>query len=131
MGGGIYGNVTKEPYPHYSFMMQLPCGPENVDKLLAAADVEIKKLKENGPSVKDLDKVKSQWHEKYVTDMKENKFWVKELQDILFEGHSKDRMLHYDKYVNELTPAEIQQTAKVMFDGKNQFVSVLYPETQK
>src|SRR5690606_29684410 len=44
--GGFQAKVEKEPYPHYSIMMYLPCGPENVDKLISAANVEMNKLKE-------------------------------------------------------------------------------------
>ena len=127
--GGFNGNVSREPYESYSIQLQLPCGPENVEKLLAAANDEIKNLKEKGPSEKDLEKVKSQWREKYITDVKENKYWPGKLQSALFWGRDKDRILKYQSYIDKLTPAEIQATAKQLFDGKNQFVSILYPES--
>ncbi len=127
--GGFNANVSRDPYESYSIQLQLPCGPENVDKLLAAANDEIKALKEKGPSAKDLDKVKSQWREKYITDVKENKYWAGKLQSSIFWGKDKDRILKYQTYIDKLTPADIQATAKQLFDGKNQFVSVLYPES--
>lgn len=126
--GGYYANVTKFPYPHYSVGMQLPCGPENVDKLLAAANEEIKMLKEKGPDQKDVDKVKNQWKEAHRTEVKENKYWTEALADVLFWGNDKNSVLRYDALVDSITPADIQQTAKKMFDGKNGFISVLYPE---
>jgi zinc protease len=125
--GGFIGNVTREPYESYAIQLQLPCGPENVDKLLAAAREEIVTLKTKGPEKKDLDKVKSQWHEKHVTDVKENKYWAGKMQNALFWQRDKDRILNYENYVNNLTPAEIQETAQKLFDGKNEFVSILYP----
>jgi zinc protease len=128
-GGGINANVAKDPYEYYSFQLQLPCGPENVDKLIAAANEEIAKMKANGPEAKDVDKVKSQWHEKHVTDLKENKYWAGKMEGVLFWGRDKDRFLNYEDYVQKLTPADIQQTAKMLFDGKNQFTAVLYPES--
>ncbi len=128
-GGGFNGNVSKEPYERYSMQLALPCGPENVEKLIAAANEEIKTLKEKGPEAKDLDKVKSQWHEKHLTDMKENKYWRDKLEGVIFWGKDKDRMLQYESYIQKLTPADIQATAKQLFDGKNEFVSVLYPES--
>ncbi|TAH07557.1 MAG: insulinase family protein, partial [Sphingobacteriia bacterium] len=39
--GGISGTVQKYPYNNYIFGLQLPCGPENVDKLKKAAAEEI------------------------------------------------------------------------------------------
>ena len=128
-GGGFNAQVSKEPYQRYSLQVQLPCGPENVDKLITATGALIKTIKDNGPEAKDLDKVKSQWHEKHVTDLKENKYWESQLESIIFWGRDKDRVLQYESYIQKLTPADIQATAKKLFDGKNEFVSVLYPES--
>ncbi len=128
-GGGFNSSVTKEPYERYSVQLQLPCGPENVDKLIAASGEEIKTLKEKGPEAKDLDKVKSQWHEKHVTDVKENKYWEGKMESVLFWGRDIDRVINYDTYIQKLTPADVQETAKKLFNGNNQFVSVLYPES--
>ncbi len=128
-GGGFNGSLSKEPYERYSIQLYLPCGPENVDKLIAAATEEIKGLKEKGPDAKDVDKVKSQWHEKHATDLKENKYWQSSLESVLFWGKDKDRLLQYESYIQKLTPAEIQATANLLFNGKNEFVSVLYPES--
>ena len=60
--------------------------------------------------------------------MKENKYWVNALPDVLFWGDDKHNMLQYEQRVDKLTPADIQNAAKQMFTGKNSFVSVLYPE---
>ena len=127
--GGFFADVRKEPYSRYAVMMQLPCGPENVDKLLAASKEEIKNLKANGPAVADLDKVKSQWREKYHTNLKENKYWTGKLQDILFWGRDQEHVIQYEIWIDKLTPADIQKTAKILFDGKNEFTSILYPES--
>jgi len=128
-GGGFGGSVSKEPYERYSIRLQLPCGPENVDKLIAGANDLIKDLKEKGPEQKDLDKVKSQWHEKHLTDLKENKYWTGKMESVIFWGRDKDRVINYENYIQKLTPADIQETAKKLFNGNNQFVSVLYPES--
>ena len=85
-------------------------------------------MKNDGPEAKDLDKVKSQWHEKYRTDLKENRYWREKMESSLFWGRDKDRIFKYEAYIDKLTPADIQATAKQLFNGKNEFVSVLYPE---
>ena len=72
--------------------------------------------------------MKSQWLEKYRTDLKENSFWRDKMESVLFWGRDKKRSLEYENYVNKLTPAEIQATAKELFNGKNEFISVLYQE---
>lgn len=129
-GGGFRGQLKKEPYEHYSIQLQLPCGPENVEKLLTATDEEIRNLRAHGPSEKDLDKVKSQWREKHITDVKENKYWNEKLESVLFWGRDRDRVLNYDTYIDKLSPVDIQQTANLMLSGTNKFISVLDPETK-
>jgi zinc protease len=128
--GGFNASVAKEPYERYSITLQLPCGPENVDKLLAAAKEEIDSIKSFGPTEKDLEKVKAQWHEKHRINLKENKYWEDKLTSILFWDRSKDNVLDYDKWIDKLTTSEIKSTANMLFNGKNKFVSILYPETQ-
>ncbi len=128
-GGGFSANVQKDPYPHYSIQLQLPCGPENVEKLLAAANTEIQKLVEKGPEMKDLEKVKSQWREKYITNIKENKYWNEKMEQVLFWSRDKNRVVKYETYLDKLSPTDIQAAAKQMLNGQNKFVSVLYPES--
>jgi zinc protease len=127
--GGFAGGVEKEPYEHYTIQFYLPCGPENVDKLIAAAKDEIRKMKENPPDAKDVDKVKSQWREKHLTEMKENKYWADKMEDVLFLGRDKDRAINYQDYVDKLTPIDLQQTANKLFNAKNEFIAILYPES--
>lgn len=128
-GGGFNAQMTKEPYERFGLQAQLPCGPENVDKVVAATADIIKELKEKGPDAKDLDKVKSQWLEKYKTDVKENKYWVEKMTSIMFWGKEKDRVMNFETYLNKLTPADIQETAKKLFNNANHFTAILYPES--
>lgn len=126
--GGFQAEVAKEPYPHYQIMMYLPCGPENVAKLIAASNEEIRNLKENGVPEKDLEKVKSQWREKHLVNVKENSYWSEKLEGILFWGEDKSHVLDYEKWMESLTSKDVQETAKILFDGKNEFLAELNPE---
>ncbi|MGC4037853.1 MAG: insulinase family protein [Chitinophagaceae bacterium] len=127
-GGGIYGGLNKLPYSNYSLVLQLPCGPENVDKLIAAARAEIDSVKQFGPTKEDLEKVKKTWIEQYKVQIKENGFWSGKLQNILFEGADPQRIFDYEKNVNALTTDDIKSAANLLFDGKNVLKAVLYPE---
>jgi zinc protease len=129
-GGGIPVQFEKIPYSHYSFFLQLPCGPEKVDTLLKAANAEIQSLIKNGPSQENLDKVKKQWKEQHKVDMKENGTWLSELQDFYFPGGNPDYFINYDKYVDALTTKEIQDAAKLLLTTKNVVTGILRPEKQ-
>jgi zinc protease len=129
--GGIYAKLTKFPYQHYSFILELPCGPAKIDTLIFAANQEVENLKKNGPSVDDLNKVKQQWLEENKTAMKENNTWLQSLQDITFKGNDADRFLNAEKYVNALTPKDVQDAAKLLLNGDNVATAVLRPEVTK
>ena len=51
-----------------------------------------------------------------------------ELESVIFWGRDKDRVLNYESYIDKLTVSDIQAAAKKLFDGKNEFTAVLYPE---
>jgi zinc protease len=127
-GGGIFGGVVQSPYSHYNLVLQLPCGPENVDKLKSAANEEIAKIKANGPEQKDLDKVKKTMLEKFKISSQDNRFWGQTLQGIYLDGSSADYILQYEQILNALTIVDIKKTAEILFDGKNEIRAVLYPE---
>jgi len=128
-GGGTFANLEKIPYGNYSFVLQLPCGPEKIDTLLKAVKKEFQSIAAKGPDKSYLDKVKKQWIEQYKTDIKDNGSWLNHLISLKSNGSSADRFVNYEKYVNALTPKDVQQAAKVILDGKNQFFAVLMPET--
>jgi zinc protease len=127
-GGGIYGGVNKLPYNNYSLVLQLPCGPENVDKLVKAANDEIDSVKKFGVRQSYLDKVKKTWIEQYKVQVKENGFWSGKLQSIYFEGDDPQRIFDYEKIVNALTTDDLKNVANQLFDGKNVLQGILLPE---
>jgi zinc protease len=127
-GGGTFSSFEKYPYSNYSFVLQLPCGPEKVDTLLKLVQSEFQSIMKNGIAVSYLDKVKKQWKEEHKTNFKENGVWLNELLEYKLEGGDPKRFTEYEKYVDRLTVKDIQEAAKVVFNGKNQFVAVLMPE---
>ncbi|MEO5650213.1 MAG: insulinase family protein [Ginsengibacter sp.] len=127
-GGGTQAQFDKVPYPHYSFFLQLPCGPEKVDTLLSAANAEIQSLIKNGPSKENLEKVKQQWREQHKVRIKENGAWLSQLQSFYFPGDNPDYFINYEKYVNALTPKDIQAAAKLLLSTKNVVTGILRPE---
>lgn len=128
--GGYRANVSKEPYENFSLSLSLPCGPENVDKLLAAADEVVADIRKNGPKQEDLDKVKSQWHEKNRENREKNGWWSGTLESVMFWGRSRDNKLKYDQWIDKVTVKDVQNAANKMF-AANSFTAVLNPEGEK
>lgn len=126
--GGTQARFEKLPYPHYTFFLQLPCGPEKVDTLLYAANKEIQSLIKNGPSKENLEKVKQEWREHHKVDIKENETWLSQLQNFYFPGDNPDYFINYNKYVNALTVKDVQEAAKLFLSTKNVVTGILRPE---
>ena len=128
-GGGTFGGVEKIPYANYSFILQLPCGPEKVDTLLTAVNREFDLMAKKGPDQGYLDKVKKQWKETYKTQIKDNNAWLNQLVEFKEQGGDARRWVEYEKYVDQLTVKDVQDAAKLVLNGNNQFTAVLMPET--
>jgi zinc protease len=127
-GGGMFGALNKYPYGHFSLGASLPCGPENVDKLIQATLEEIQKMKTDGPAVEDLNKVKETWRQQHEVNLKENNYWARQLLQSTELGIDLQNVLSYEKRINQLTPLDVKEAANKYLDMKNYTQIVLNPE---
>jgi len=128
-GGGIQGAVAKRPYQHYSIEAQIPCGPENADKLTAALLDLIKNARDKGVAQKDLDKVKENWKKQYHVNLQSNDFWLETLSTAFINNDNPENILDYEKKIDSITVTDLQNIAKKYFTLDNMVKSVLYPES--
>lgn len=129
-GAGARGNFSKIPYGEASFSISFPCGPENVDKLVEASLAEVEKLKKEGPTDKDLAKVKETYLLEHKENMKQNKYWLSSMITAAKESSDASKMLDFEKAVEALTKKDIQKIANDILD-KNYLLGILMPEEQK
>jgi len=127
-GGGMGGGLTRLPYPHYQLGLSLPCAPENVDKVIAAALGEIQNLQERGVDPADLAKVQLNWHTTHRKSLRENGYWLNRLQAATLYGDDPATLLNYDRMVDAITPADVQQAAQRYLKRDNYVQVVLKPE---
>jgi zinc protease len=127
-GGGIFGGLEKVPYNSYSFVAQLPCGPEKADTLTEALQKEIAKIRKNGIEESYLSKVKKQWLEAHKENIKSNAAWAGNIIGSKVEGENIDRFVNYEKYVEKLTTADIKKVANTYLSGNNLLIATLMPE---
>jgi zinc protease len=126
--GGVYAGVSQYPYSYYTIVAQMPCGPENVDKLLAEYNKEIADYRTNGVSETNLDKVKKAMLEKHKENMRLNGYWAGELQNIFVWKGNPDFLLDYDKIVNAVTNNDLKTFANKVLNDNNNFKAISYPE---
>jgi len=124
----IGGSLSKNPYGSYSINLTIPCGPENVDKLIEAALGEIQKIKDKGPLPEDLAKVKGAFLKKHQENLKDNGYWLAVLQRNVELGSPANSMLTVEKRLAAISGKELQERARKYFSMTNYFQAVLYPE---
>lgn len=127
-GGGMSGGLQKIPYEGYGLTLTLPCAPENVDKVIAAVFAEIDRLKAEGAVPADLDKVKANWSTGYRKALRDNGYWLGQLQQAQLNGSDPAELLSYEQRSAAITPAELGQAAQRYFDMANYVQVVLNPE---
>ena len=116
-GAGARGSMSKVPYGSYNFSISFPCGPENVDKLTAAALKELKSIVDNGPTDKDLNKIKESKLLDYKEGMKKNSYWLSSLKAAYINDRDPELILKKVEAINGLNKKAIQAVAKKYLDG--------------
>ena len=132
--GGVYGvgargSLSKISYSNLTFSISFPCGPENVDKLIAAALAEVEKIKEEGVQPEDMAKVKETYLVKHKEDLKTNRFWITNMVKSDQEDQDLEGLLQLEDSLESIKSEDLQRVARTYLD-ENYFLGILMPETE-
>jgi zinc protease len=89
---------------------------------------EIARMKTEGPSPGDLEKVKQSWRQGHAQALGQNGYWLNELTGNLFDGNDLHRTLTIMDEANALSVNDIRDAARRFFDTGNYVQVVLNPE---
>jgi zinc protease len=128
-GGSMSGGVNRVPYQHYSIGTTLSTGPDKVDRLVAAIFAELARMKAEGPDPADLDKVKKNWRQSWQRSLRENGYWLSELQSVEFDHTDPHRILTIMDEADAITPDQIRQAAQRYFNTGNYVQVVMHPQS--
>ena len=78
---------------------------------------ELQKVAEKGPSPEHLAKVKEFLLKKYLENVKENGYWLNQLNEYYF--CNIDFNTNYEKLVNEITVEDVKNFTKALLDQGN------------
>lgn len=131
--GGVYSvgvgaNINREPVNSYSVTVSFGCAPENVDKLTGLVMAEIKNMKANGGTQTNVDKVVAEDTRSLETGVKENSYWLYNLQDKYYYNDDPATILHDAMMVKKLSVARTKELADKYLNTDNVIKIVLMPE---
>ena len=131
--GGTYGvsagfSNTPPITGHGSVQIQFGSSPDNVDKLVAATMKEIERLKVEGPSADDVDKVKELERRDLETSAKQNSYWMGSMQTVHLYGWDPAGIARRDQRTERLTQDNIKQMFQKYFDMNRYTLVTLKPE---
>jgi zinc protease len=127
-GVGISQNTTRFPDGRYTVSVAFGSAPDRLDELAAAVFAEIEKLKAEGPDAAAFAKMKEQQRRGYETSLQRNEFWTSVLMREAETGERAAGALDLVQRLDALTPAQIQQAARLYLDTANYVRVSLLPQ---
>ncbi|HJU43781.1 MAG TPA: insulinase family protein [Vicinamibacterales bacterium] len=131
--GGTYGVsvgfANTPPVKGYGTMViQFGSAPENVEKMVAATLKEIERLKTEGPSEDDVNKVKELERRDLETNAKQNSYWQGSMQTVHLYGWDPAGIARRDQRTERLNQENIKQMFQKYFPMDRYTLVTLKPE---
>ncbi len=122
-----YDSIHQRPHNIYDLYLDFSCAPENVEKLVKLANKQVSEIINNGPTEKNLLKVKQKLLLAYKENLNKNTYWLKELKNLDFFGNDPADILNLEKRINSLTVKDLQEVAK-KYLTQGRILGILKPE---
>lgn len=127
-GVGVGGGASRRPRQQYSVNVNFTCDPKDAEDLIATALADVKNLQDNGPSEKNMQKIKEIMRKETQDNMKKNGFWLSGLSSVVRNKKEPASLLDMNEKIDALTADDVQKAAKKYFNGSNFGKFILYPE---
>lgn len=133
---GVYGvgaRGTKSKYPTSRYTMQIAFGTglDKYEGLIASALEEVNKIKKEGPSQVDLDKFMIEQKRQLELQLKENNFWLSQINSSYQLNEDPTDVLRYLDELNKVTIESVKKAANKYLKEDKMFEFILLPEDTK
>jgi zinc protease len=131
--GGVYtpsvgSSYDAYPNPNYNLSISFGCSPENAEKLVKITMDEIAKIKANGPSKEDIEKVVAEQKRSTELQLKENGFWNGYLTEQYYANKDVNFINRFNnELINKISIKSVMDATK-KFCGENVAKFILLPE---
>ena len=132
--GGTYDvsvsqSSERDPRQEYQVTVDFGSSPERADTLRAAVFREIERIKRDGPTAEEIEKVREMQRRSEETEVRQNGFWVSTLASAARYGQDPRIVLRRSELRASLTPTLLRDTARKYLD-ESRYVQVrLLPES--
>lgn len=127
-GVGVRGSINRIPNETFTVSINFGCSAENVDKLIDLTMQEINKLKTNGASQVNIDKVTAEDVRSLETAVKENGYWQYNLEQKYFWDEDPKTVLQDMSNLKQLNVQRTKELANKYFSSENFAKMILLPE---
>ncbi|MDQ3242338.1 MAG: insulinase family protein [Gemmatimonadota bacterium] len=135
--GGTYsprisGSCQRDPRQEYAIQIAYGSSPENVEPLTKSVFALLDSIKTQPPSAAAVETVKEEILRSREVEVRTNSYWLSNIAGRDQAGEDLAGLgAPYDEMVRRLTPAAIQQAARIYFNTGNYARFVLLPEASK
>jgi len=127
--GVDYSNTL--PQPGYgTTTIAFGSAPDRVDSLVSTVMTELDRMRRDGPSADDVQKVKETEKEALETSFKQNGFWLGALQTAQLLGWDPVSIIHREERTDTLTTENIHEAFRKYFPLDRYTQLTLLPEKQ-
>ena len=116
-GVSTAGQVSRYPKDEAMFQIYFDTDPAKREKMEQLVMAELQKVAQEGPRPEHLAKVKEFLLKKHLENMKENGYWLSQLNE--YYWYNTDMDSNYDKLVNEITVEDVKNFTKALLDQGN------------
>ena len=116
------------PVPEYSVGINFSCAPERTNELLKAAMTQVERLKETGPSEKEIGDTRAKLLRDFETSSKQNGYWVAQLLLRYQSEEPLDTLFAMPEQYKKVTAKTVHDAAKRYLNPANRVTVTLFPE---
>ena len=127
-GAGSNANTSGLPYEHYTFRIQFPCAPENVDDLVAATKDIISAIQDEEVSQENLKKIREQRRRSFEVNIKENNYWLNSLRSYYINDWDFNEIPESINKLDDIEGDKIRAIAKKYLNTEEYIQIVLMPK---
>jgi zinc protease len=131
---GVYGVsaggwIARRPRQEYAFTVSFGCAPENVEKLEAAVWDEVKTIQDHAVGEDVLAKVKEQRRRGHEVSLRDNGWWLRELQQAYDYGDDPKTILEFESQVDKVSSDRVRAAARKYLTSAQYVLGELQPAT--